>query len=309
MNIVEFTTKLFGSLPSRPDLISQSVVSEASAVGPTMVERLEFLGDKEVNAALTAYLVAHDKLGKLFELKNGQLFLTRLIIKYASTEWLAFMTFTLGLDKYIKFCRFDPVPKVFADCFEAFVGACTLSYPLDQVRQMLRRVFDKVNIRVGFKNSFDYKTRMNDMCSATGVRFHLDYCFYVSHNEGQEPIYEAKATVSDHSGPQSVIERATCQTEVQRLVYEGSIRLVAKNYPNWAQKSKSLAKWNNLVPHLHPSIVTEEDLVAPNLWDQHVAMRQVRGDSSAASIKCMPKRQFRGSLRYNPYHKQTRRDS
>ena len=148
-------------------------------------ERLEFLGDAVLEIIISEYFYQiYNNLdeGKLTK-KRAQAVCEEALVIYAET---------VNLSQYIKVCRgleeTGANNAIIADAFEALLGAIYISYGINEVRKVLKKVIIP-NLEDVFE-SRDYKSLLQEIIQA-GDKRNISYVIIREDGPSHNKIFEA----------------------------------------------------------------------------------------------------------------------
>ena len=123
-------------------------------------ERLEFLGDSVIHLILAEYFF------KRYE-NQAEGFMTRLRTKIENGDTLAYLTKSIGLDKYIVLSRYIEVNEgrsnnasILEDAFEAFMGALFLDGGFEPCKSFMTKLMED---KIDFAQLLHKETNFKDM--------------------------------------------------------------------------------------------------------------------------------------------------
>jgi dsRNA-specific ribonuclease len=134
-------------------------------------EQLELLGDKFIQFAMVKY--CYEKLD-MISVPNAENITTRIVAKYLATEYMYKMCLWVGVDKFIIYSPNEAISfgQICEDVLEAWIGACSLCFPVDKVYDFVFSMFDFVNIQIDYRSLYNSKTILNDLAACMNLRLH-----------------------------------------------------------------------------------------------------------------------------------------
>lgn len=159
-------------------------------------ERLEFIGDAYVDAAVGAELFNIMK-----DAPEGVLSRNRADV--VREESLADVARNIGLGQYIYMGRGEEATggrnkdSILADCFEALVGAVIIDGGYEEGRKVILRLLgDKIEMAVAGKLRSDYKTALQEKLQEKHHSYRIKYNIIGESGPDHNKVFEVEVTVN-----------------------------------------------------------------------------------------------------------------